>query len=117
MTRRQIKRTYREFTPDEARRVRERRAEAEQEKEAILAEGRRTRAAHQREVAALREAVQLLKAERQSQGLSLADVEQRSGIAKTALSGLENAQEANPVMSTLLRYAEALGKQLIIALR
>ena len=117
MTKREIKRTHRDFTPDEARRVREGRAEAEQDKEAILSEGRRTRAVQQREVAALREAVQLLKAERQSQGLSLADVEQRSGIAKAALSRLENAQEANPVISTLLRYADALGKQLVIALR
>ena len=68
------------------------------------------------ERATLQEAVQLLKAERVRQGLSLADVQERTGIERPNLSRLENDAEANPTVATLSRYAEALGKKLVIAL-
>ena len=56
--------------------------------------------------------VLLLKRERETRGLSLADVAGRSGIDKAALSRLENGQQPNPTVSTLARYAWALGKRL-----
>lgn len=53
-----------------------------------------------------------LKKAREAAGLSLADVAERSGIDKAALSRLENGVQDNPTVETLLRYAAALGKQL-----
>ena len=58
----------------------------------------------------------MLKAERLRQGLSLSDVEARTGIERPNLSRLENEAKANPTVSTLTRYAEALGKKLLIVL-
>ena len=48
---------------------------------------------------------------RERQGLSLADVSERSGIDKAALSRLENDLQLNPTLNTLTRYAEAIGKR------
>lgn len=53
-----------------------------------------------------------LKKAREAAGLSLADVAERSGIDKAALSRLENGVHDNPTILTLLRYAAALGKRL-----
>src|SRR5947207_12610971 len=56
----------------------------------------------------------LLKREREAQGLSLADVEARTGISRAALSRLENLADANPTISTLERVATAMGKRLVV---
>ena len=53
-----------------------------------------------------------LKAERERQALLLADVEERTGIRRTVLSGLENDATSDPTMLTLQRYAVALGMSL-----
>lgn len=53
-----------------------------------------------------------LKKARETAGLSLADVAERSGIDKAALSRLENGVHDNPTVETLMRYAAALGKRL-----
>ena len=58
-----------------------------------------------------------LRRERQAQGLSLSDVERRSGIGRAALSRLENETELNPTVVTLTRYAEALGKEVVVSFR
>ena len=59
----------------------------------------------------IRQAVFALKNAREAMGLSLADVAERTGIDKAALSRLETAQNMNPTVSTLCRYAHALGKR------
>jgi transcriptional regulator with XRE-family HTH domain len=41
--------------------------------------------------------------------LSLADVAERCAIEKEALSQIESGQHMNPTVSTLCRYAHALG--------
>jgi DNA-binding XRE family transcriptional regulator len=61
----------------------------------------------------LRVALAALKKAREAAGLSLADVAERSGIDRAALSRLENGIHENPTIETLLRYASALGKRLI----
>jgi ribosome-binding protein aMBF1 (putative translation factor) len=66
--------------------------------------------------AALHDALKLLKAERQRLGLSLAELSERTGIERPNLSRLENEAEANPTIATLTRYADALGKRLLIVL-
>jgi len=66
---------------------------------------------------AVRDAFRLLKAERQARGLSLSDVEKKTGIGRSALSRLENETEPNPTVVTLTRYAEALGKELVVSFK
>ena len=64
----------------------------------------------------LRQVLAALKAERVRLGLSLADINERSGIDRAALSRLENNEDANPTLSTLERYAAAVGKQMVVLL-
>jgi len=65
---------------------------------------------------AVRQVVAALKAERQRQGLSLADLKERTGIERSTLSRLENNEDANPTITTLSRYADAVRKQLLMVL-
>ncbi len=51
-----------------------------------------------------------LKSERQRQGLTLADISERSGLDVGLLSRLENGKVVNPTLATLWRYADALGR-------
>lgn len=99
-----------------AEQVRRLKREAEridrEERDGIRRKGRAVKARHER----LRDIIQVLKAERQRLGLSLAEIGGRSGIGKANLSRLENDQDPNPTMDTLLRYAEALGRAIHIAL-
>jgi predicted transcriptional regulator len=117
MDKRQSQRLRRELTPEEERRWQRAREEAEGEKEEILVEGRRVKAARNRVQVAVRDAFKLLRAERQALGLSLSDVEKKTGIGRAALSRLENEAEPNPTVVTLIRYAEALGKQLVVSFK
>jgi len=64
----------------------------------------------------LRQVLAALRDERERQGLSLADINARTGIDRAALSRLENNEDANPTLATLERYAGAIGKQLIVLL-
>ncbi len=64
----------------------------------------------------LRQVLAALRAERERQGLSLADINERTGIDRAALSRLENNEDANPTIATLERYAEAVGRQMIVLL-
>jgi DNA-binding XRE family transcriptional regulator len=57
-----------------------------------------------------------LKAARESQGLTLAAVTEITGMDRSALSKLETGQRANPTVETLIRYAEAVGKRLVVTL-
>jgi ribosome-binding protein aMBF1 (putative translation factor) len=55
------------------------------------------------------QAVAALKKAREEAGLSLSDVAERSGIDRAAISRIETGRHANPTISTLCRYAQALG--------
>ncbi len=57
-----------------------------------------------------------LKEAREAKGLSLADVTELTGMDRSALSKLETGQRANPTVDTLVRYAEAVGKRLVVSL-
>jgi hypothetical protein len=116
MTRRTAKRSQRRLTPEEKARVAEVRRLVEAEREDILRRGREILTEECDRGAALRDVSRLLKAERLLQGLTLTDIQQRSGIDPPALSRLENGADANPTVATLTRYAEALGKQLVVVL-
>ena len=58
-----------------------------------------------------------LRLAREAAHLSLTDLENRSGIDKATLSRLETGKQANPTVETLVRYATALGKQLVITMQ
>lgn len=53
-----------------------------------------------------------LREAREASGLSLANVAERTGMDKAALSRLETGQ-GNPTIETLSRYAAALGKRVV----
>jgi predicted transcriptional regulator len=64
----------------------------------------------------LNELLSQLKAAREAKGLSLADITELTGMDRSALSKLETGQRANPTVETLVRYAEAVGKRLVVSL-
>jgi DNA-binding phage protein len=84
-----------------------------EEAHAIKAKGRSAFARHQ----AMQKLIAALKAARQAQGLSLAEVGEKSGIGKANLSRLENDTSPNPTWDTIVRYAEAVGRQLDVTVR
>jgi DNA-binding XRE family transcriptional regulator len=55
-----------------------------------------------------------LKAARERQGLTLAEVADQMGIDAPALSRLETGKVLNPTLATLYKWAEALGQKLDI---
>lgn len=64
----------------------------------------------------LQELLRQLKAAREAKGLSLADLTELTGMDRSAISKLETGQRANPTVETLVRYAEAVGKRLVVSL-
>jgi ribosome-binding protein aMBF1 (putative translation factor) len=64
----------------------------------------------------LQDLVTQLKSAREAKGLSLSDLTEISGMDPSALSKLETGQRTNPTIETLVRYAEAVGKRLVVAL-
>ena len=107
------KRIFRQPTAEQAAKYRRIRELIAEEWPEIREEALRLR--HTRRIE-LSRAVSLLKAERESQGLSLSDIGQAAGISKAAISRLENGENANPTVNTLVRYASALGKQLSVVI-
>ena len=59
-----------------------------------------------------RELIAALRAERQRQGLSLADLAERTGMDRAAIHKLEIGLNSNPTYATLTRYATALGSRI-----
>jgi DNA-binding XRE family transcriptional regulator len=62
------------------------------------------------------ELLKQLKAAREEQGLSLFDLTELTGMDRSALSKLESGRRPNPTLETLVRYAEAVGKHLVVSL-
>ena len=76
-------------------------------------------ARHHERMAALDQLQELfvqLKAAREAKGLSLSDLTELTGMDRSALSKLETGHRANPAVETLVRYAEAVGKRLVVSL-
>ena len=69
-----------------------------------------------REYWELRKTFAALKALREQQGLSITDMEKRTGMDRAMISRLENGQIDNPTLATVSRYAKALGKRVIVSL-
>jgi DNA-binding XRE family transcriptional regulator len=73
---------------------------------------------HQRQAAGeqLAEVFEQLRLAREDKGLSLADLTLLTGMDRSALSKLETGQRPNPTIETLMRYAAAVGKRLVLSL-
>ncbi len=74
---------------------------------------------HQQRLSALDQVEELLKqlkTARGQKGLSLSDLTELTGMDRSALSKLETGKRPNPTVDTLVRYAEAVGKRLIVSL-
>lgn len=108
MTGRRINRD-RPLTDEEKLKYRELRGQIADELPEIK---RRARAAKPRIL--LKRVLHALKQERERQGLSLTDLNERTGIDRGSLSKIENDQDPNVTMNTLLRYADAIGKTLLV---
>jgi DNA-binding Xre family transcriptional regulator len=116
MEKRQVHRIYRPATDEERARHQVAREQIAAELPEIRERGRATLEALKKKGTPIRHVIAALRAERERQGLSLADLNERTGIDRAALSRLENNEEANPTINTLERYAAAVGKQMIVLL-
>jgi DNA-binding Xre family transcriptional regulator len=83
-----------------------------EEQEDITARGREIFRRH----SLARQMVEKLKAKRVAQGISLSELANRTGIAKSNLSRLENSERSSPTLDTLHRYAQALGMTMRVEL-
>lgn len=64
----------------------------------------------------LRKTFAALRALREQQGLSITDLAERTGMDRAMISRLENGQLDNPTITTMSRYARALGKRVVVSL-
>jgi transcriptional regulator with XRE-family HTH domain len=103
------------LTPQQREIAEQIRHQAEIEKPEILAEGRRVKAAAQAMSAHLQSTMQILKAVRKAEGVTLDDVAALTGIQKASLSRLENNSESNVTINTLYRIADALNCDLHVS--
>jgi DNA-binding XRE family transcriptional regulator len=102
----------RRLSPEEAAEYRKIREQIAEELPELIAR-------HEERMVALDQVADLvhqLKAAREEKGLSLSDLTQLTGMDRSALSKLETGQRLNPTIETLVRYAEAVGKRLVVAL-
>jgi DNA-binding XRE family transcriptional regulator len=100
------------LTSDQAAKYQAIRGQIHQELPALIAR-------HEERMAALDQIeplLQQLKATREAKGLSLADLTELTGMDRSAISKLENGQRINPTVETLVRYAQAVGKRLLVTL-
>ncbi|HEY7711896.1 MAG TPA: helix-turn-helix transcriptional regulator, partial [Candidatus Entotheonella sp.] len=112
MAQREVRSVNKKLTEEERQRHRRIREQIENERAELIARGKRVQARHD----TLRQAVATLKATRKALGLTLADINARTGIEKSNLSRLENDPNPNPTIDTLCRYADAVGKEIVITL-
>ena len=104
-----------ERTPEELAELRAARATFQRERpgeEELIASGDYDGPYRHGDIIALLSTLALLKQERERQGLTLAEVSERSGLDKAMLSRLENGKILNPTVSTLWKFADAVGMQL-----
>lgn len=100
------------LSPEEAAKYRQVREQVAAELPALVAR-------HHERAASLDQLDELcaqLRAAREAKGLSLADLTKLTGMDRSAISKLETGARINPTVDTLVRYAEAVGKHLVVTL-
>jgi hypothetical protein len=116
MTKKPGKRIYRQATVEEQERHKRIREQIQEELPDIKKRAQQKLAEAMQHGIAIQHAMAVLKAERVKKGLSLAEMKERTGIECSTLSRLENHVEANPTVNTLIRYADAVGKKVLVVL-
>lgn len=114
---RAIKRTFRKATPEQIKKNREVRKLIEEEKEELFEEARVIKAITDGDCVNINKVFPLLRKIRRRKEITLADIEEASDISVSSLSRLENTEDNNPKISTLERYADAIGKELFIVVK
>ena len=104
-------------TPEREAELKKLRAQLYDEKDTLKSEGKAKLALVKAKRAELADIFTSLKAEREKQGLSLADMSDRCGMAREVIYRLESLQSPNPTVGTIQRYAAALGLEISIALK
>lgn len=103
----------RRLTPEESAKYKQVRAQVDAELPGLVERHHARMAATERLLVCV---LTELKATREEKGLSLADVTELTGMDRSALSKLETGLRPNPTVETLARYAEAVGKKLVVSL-
>lgn len=111
MTLRRIIRDRR-LTAEEAEKYRKIRQQVAEELPELVARHHERQATGEQLV----EVFEQLKRAREDKGLSLADLTHLTGMDRSALSKLETGQRPNPTIETLMCYAAAVGKRLVLSL-
>ena len=102
-----------ELTPTQRAAMAKVDAQVEQERDWIAAKSVEAKQKHDAQVQRL--AAQLREA-RQSAGLSLSELSERTGMTRQAIARIESGENRNPTFSTIVRLAEALNKQCVVDL-
>jgi DNA-binding Xre family transcriptional regulator len=116
MSRNMGKRIYRPATVEEQERHKRIREHVQEELPDIEKRARQKLAEAVQHGITIQHTIALLKFERLKKGLSLADMKERTGIERSTLSRLENDAAANPTVDTLTKYADAVGKKVLVVL-
>lgn len=106
-----------ERTPEQKERHRAIREQAQRDKpslEQLVASGDYTEPVSLGDYVELVQTIAALRKAREDAGLSLTDLADRTGMDRGAISKLETGAHGNPTMTTLQRYAAAVGKQIIV---
>lgn len=103
-------------TPEREAELAALRRSLDKEKASLKAEGKAKVTQARAKRAELGKVFSCLKTEREKQGLSLADMSERCGMAREVISRLENQQSPNPTIATIQRYATALGLEVTLSL-
>jgi len=99
------KRIMKTLSADEAARYRAKVAKIDTHKVELLAEARECKRRDDLRIEELRTVFRTLRAERERQGLSLADIQERTGMSRESICRLENQSAGNCQVSTIEHYA------------
>ena len=112
--RRQVKIERTEEEKARLKAVRERFQREKPTSEQLVAGGEYNPPIRQIEYWELMQTAAALKKAREAAGMSLREVAEKMAIDAAALSRLENGVNDNPTIDTLFRYANSLGKQIVV---
>lgn len=108
-----------ERTPEEKARLKAIRERFQKEKpslDELVASGEYAPPIRQSEYWELMKTAAALKKAREEAGISLRQMAQRMSMDIAALGRLENGVNSNPTIETLFRYANSLGKKVLVQL-
>ena len=116
MTVRTGQRIYRAATPEEKARHHQIREQVKEELPDLQQRARQKLAEVMQQGVDIHQTIALLKAERLKKGLTLSELNASTGIEMATLMQLEENADADPTINVLTRYADAVGKKVLVVL-